>query len=107
MTRDQILATLARDNPRIPLATASMYADAFCQYCEATANIATHGAIVIHPRTGQPMDNPYLRIQASAKRSILKLHIPRTAPLWQQLAEELRSASPPPSLPQSETPQNA
>lgn len=104
MTREQILAMLASDNPRLPLATASLYADAFCQYCEATSNITAHGSIVLHPRTGQPIDNPYLKIQASAKRSLERLHVPRTTALWQHLADELRSASPRPTLIDSPTP---
>jgi len=46
-----------------------LYADAFCEFHEAAANIATHGAIVQHPRTANPIENPYLKVRdAAAKR---------------------------------------
>ena len=43
-----------------------MYASALLLYREAAANIAQNGAICAHPRTGAPMENPYLRVQAHA-----------------------------------------
>jgi phage terminase small subunit len=48
---------------------AVLYSDAFVEFHDASRNIAEHGAIVQHPRTGNPMENPYLRVRdAAAKR---------------------------------------
>ncbi len=41
-----------------------IYADAMRTYREAARNVATNGAICSHPRTGAPIENPYLKIQA-------------------------------------------
>ena len=49
---------------------ATQYADAYLEYREATENINTQGAMVLHPRTQNPIENPYLRIR---DRALLKL----------------------------------
>lgn len=48
MTREEIIAALVAANP------------------EAAKNIAAHGNLVAHPRTGAPIDNPYIKIKARA-----------------------------------------
>lgn len=48
--------------------TAAMYADCFLEYREATLNLDKHGAIVLEPRTQQPIDNPYLKVRDGALR---------------------------------------
>jgi Phage terminase, small subunit len=45
---------------------AGQYADAYVEYREASANIQTQGAMVLHPRTANPIENPYLRIRDRA-----------------------------------------
>ena len=47
-----------------------MYCDAFLEYREASANIASHGAIVQHPRTANPITNPYVAIRDAALRKL-------------------------------------
>ena len=49
---------------------AAQYADAFCEYREASRNIAEHGAMVLHPRTANPIENPYLAIRDRALRKL-------------------------------------
>lgn len=49
---------------------ASQYADAFLEYIEASNNILIQGAMVLHPRTANPIENPYLRIR---DRALVKL----------------------------------
>jgi phage terminase small subunit len=62
---------LRRDNAANPRATGTRLAlitDAIEVYAEASANVIANGAIVSHPRTGAPMENPYLAImQKQAK----------------------------------------
>lgn len=105
VTRASILATLVRDNPRAKLSIVSLYADAFAAYREAALNIATYGSIVQHPRTGQPMANPYLPIQNSARLQLAKLHLARTDSLWAALSLELAQVAASPSdCPKNPTP---
>jgi hypothetical protein len=101
MTRSDIVAVLQRDNPRAKIAVVSLYADAFQTYQEATANIAQYGAIVQHPRTGQPMPNPYLPLQSAARVVLQKLAIPKTDSLWRALSRELARVSALPSASES------
>ena len=45
---------------------AAQYADAYLEYREASANIGTQGAMVLHPRTSNRIENPYLKIRDRA-----------------------------------------
>ena len=58
-----------------------MYLHAFDEYKAAQANIAEHGAIVFHPKTGAPIENPYLSIRDKAGAKMLKLPL-RSGDLW-------------------------
>jgi Phage terminase, small subunit len=49
---------------------AGQYADAYLEYREASLNIAAQGAMVLHPRTANPIENPYLKIR---DRALVKL----------------------------------
>jgi phage terminase small subunit len=71
--RDELLELLAEENPRAHRATLMLYVDSFLDYREAATNIAKHGAIVAHPRTGAPIENPYGKIRATAAGLLLKL----------------------------------
>ncbi len=82
MTRDEIVEILARDNPKAKLDSMNMYADAFLQYREASANIAQYGNVVAHPRTGTPLPNPYLPILAAARKAIESHTRLKTDSLW-------------------------
>jgi hypothetical protein len=42
----------------------TIYAAALRTYVEATDNVIKNGAICQHPRTGAPIETPYLRVQA-------------------------------------------
>lgn len=60
-----IEAELTLDNPREKAVTLRLFADQLRIYCEAAANVQKNGAVVFHPRTGAPVENPYLKIQAA------------------------------------------
>lgn len=68
-----LVAELRADNPQARAIDLRIYADALRLYHEAAANVRTHGAICMHPRTGAPIDNPYLRVQAQQAGVLAKL----------------------------------
>lgn len=81
MNRADILATLQRENPTAKLDRITIYADAMVEYLAAQANIQEHGTIVFHPRTGAPIDNPYLRVRNAASKVLLSIGL-RQGDLW-------------------------
>ena len=64
MTREEIVAQLMSRGATKDRAT--MYADAFIEYRSASENIEAFGIIVQHPRTANPIENPYLAIRDRA-----------------------------------------
>jgi phage terminase small subunit len=68
--RASVVAFLRKENPVATLQAVSLYADAFCEYRAAMRNIAEHGAIVLHPRTGAPVDNPFLKVRDAARKAL-------------------------------------
>ena len=83
ITAEEAIEILTKDNPRERVDSISMYASCFIDYQEAQANIAEHGALVFHPRTGVPIDNPYLKIKAQAMNQLLKIKIRNVSKLWE------------------------
>lgn len=77
--RRRVKAGLVERGERPDVAEA--YASAFCEYRQAAANIGEHGAIVQHPRTGNPISNPYLPIRDAALSRLLALGV-RADWLW-------------------------
>ena len=68
-----VVAELQQDNPGLRLIDLQLFADALATYKEAAKNIRSNGSIVMHPRTGAPIDNPYLKIASSSGAIIGKL----------------------------------
>lgn len=61
-----------------------MYADCFVDYREAQDNITKNGNVVAHPRTGTPIDNPYIKVKAAAMANLRKLtRVKHVGRLWQ------------------------
>lgn len=71
----EVLEILRADNPRARAGDLAMYADAFMEYREAQDNIAKNGAIAMHPRTGAPIENPYLRVRNGAAAVLRKFRL--------------------------------
>lgn len=81
-TKDDVLRILREDNPSRQLAPKiAIYADAFLEYQAAQANIDEHGAVVFHPRTGAPIDNPFIRVRNAASKLMLQMRVNATR-LW-------------------------
>lgn len=61
---------------------ATIYADAFADYRKAAENIEKNGAIVNHPRTGNPMENPFISIRNKAIPILEKFGNEHCEALW-------------------------
>lgn len=68
-----IINILRNDNQKASDIEIKIYADTLKTYCEASKNIETHGSIVFHPRTGAPIENPYLKLRTSAGATLAKM----------------------------------
>lgn len=83
MTAAEVRDILRRLNPRARPEDVAIYADSYLAYQEASANIADRGNIVAHPRTGAPMENPYLKVKSGAIAEMRKCtRIIQTGALW-------------------------
>jgi phage terminase small subunit len=86
-------AELAKDNRANPRATQTalaILADALRVYAEAAANVEKHGAIVAHPRTAQPIENPYLRIMQQQGKTLERARGFKTDRVFRLLREQSR-----------------
>ncbi len=88
--RDEVVAYLREENPSASLQAVVMYADAFSEYRAAMANIREHGSVVLHPRTGAPCDNPFLKVRDNARKACLELgrRLREVDALWWEVDEE-------------------
>lgn len=77
--------SLKRANPKARAADLAIYADALRIYIEAADNIKRHGAIVSHPRTGAPVENPYLQIQNMKASVLTRMRHIKSDDLFRQL----------------------
>lgn len=77
-----ILADLQRQNPRARPSDLVIYADALVEYRKAQENIDEHGSIVFHPRTGSPIDNPYVRVRDRASALIRRMSKIKADGMW-------------------------
>jgi phage terminase small subunit len=73
-TKDEIIKLLVKQNRRRDQCI--LYADCYLEYQEATDNIEKNGLIVQHPRTTNPITNPYVAIRDRALLKIQKLREP-------------------------------
>ena len=71
--RQAIIDHLMKE-PRARREKAALYADAYLEYKEAQKNIAANGSIVADPRTGAPIQNPYLPVRDKAFARLEQLH---------------------------------
>lgn len=78
--RDGIIAALVTRGTRRDVA--AQYADAFLEYREASRNISEQGAMVLHPRTANPIENPYLVIRDRALVKLQRMRGVHAEGLW-------------------------
>lgn len=68
-----LVAELRKDNRSARTIELQVFADALRTYHEASDNVNRNGAICAHPRTGTPIENPYLKIQTQAGNVLAKM----------------------------------
>lgn len=96
MNREEMRVILERASPRAPAHNIEQYLSALETWQEADANIREHGAIAIHPRTGAPFDNPYLKVRTASWRLMQDCKGVRADALWAKLREESTLPTPSP-----------
>lgn len=82
ITKDKIIESLKKINPKAKASDLVIYVDAYAEYTAAQANITEHGSIVFHPRTGSPIENPYIKIRNGASSTIRKMTNIKSVGLW-------------------------
>lgn len=85
MTREQAVKILLGFNPPERRHIIEMYVSSFLGYLEAQDNIDRNGNIVAHPRTGAPMENPYLKVRTSCLNEMNKMKLRGLGELWAQV----------------------
>ncbi|HPI31684.1 MAG TPA: hypothetical protein PLR32_00100 [candidate division Zixibacteria bacterium] len=80
MSRDEVVDALVERG--VPRDRAVQYADSFVQYQAASVNIAEYGAIIRNPRTGQAVQNPYLKVREGALKALRGMQDVDAAFLW-------------------------
>ena len=80
ITREEVIKILLKNG--VSPDRASMYADVYLEYQTATVNIAEYGVMVKHPRTGNPVVNPYLAIRDRAQKKLAKMFNVNAKGLW-------------------------
>lgn len=79
---------LRAENPKARTVDLQVFADALRTYREASDNVSKNGAIVMHPRTGAPIENPYLKIQTQKGAILSKMRIIKSDRLIAALGNE-------------------
>ena len=87
LNKDDVVQLLISEGTRIDVA--NQYADAFKEYMDATVNIDEYGVIVKHPRTGNPMKNPFLEIRDNALKKLQAMDYVQSESLWSKYAENV------------------
>jgi hypothetical protein len=80
MTKEEIITILLQNGVSRDLT--AQYTDVFLEYQEASENIDTNGLIVQHPRTMNPIDNPYLSIRDRALLKLQRMRGVNSKGLW-------------------------
>jgi len=80
LVKAQMIQQLIEHGVRID--QANQYGDAFLEYMKATRNIDEFGVIIKHPRTGNPIENPYLAIRDRALKKLQSMRNIKADYLW-------------------------
>lgn len=85
---------LADENPRAPVGELEQYAHQLVSYFEASVSVLVLGAVVAHPRTAAPMENPHLKVRTAALSAMQKLRrVKRTDIAWRQIRAAIDAAA--------------
>jgi len=67
---EQILDILVGENHKTDMALLRACANWILLHAEGTANVRQYGAQVLHPKTGAPIENPWLKTVAQAEKML-------------------------------------
>lgn len=84
LDKPEMVRLLIEHKVRIDLA--NLYADTFMEYMKATRNVDEYGIIIKHPRTGNPIENPYLVIRDRALKKLQSMRSIKADYLWERYA---------------------
>lgn len=83
VTLDAIRGWLVAENPKAPVGDVEQYSHQLLSYFEASVSVLVLGAVVAHPRTAAPMENPHLKVRSASLGAMQKLRrIKRTDIAW-------------------------
>ena len=83
-----LLKELTEDNPDVQQVELQVFVDNLLVYREARANVKKNGSIVLHPRTSQPIENPFLKVQAQTGQIVSKMRMIESDRVIKLLEEE-------------------
>lgn len=75
---EQIIAELKLLNRSMTDLQLTLYAQTLKLYAEAKENLDKNGTICLHPRTGAPIENPYLKIHNQQLLTLKKFNHVKT-----------------------------
>jgi phage terminase small subunit len=82
ITRDEVIKILVKNNAKLNMDLLCQYADAYLEYKEASINIEENGLIVKHPRTMNPIENPYMPVRDRALKKLRQFSRVNSTGLW-------------------------
>lgn len=86
ITIEAVRAWLQEDNPRCGVGDLEQYAHQLVTYYEASVSVLALGAVVAHPRTAAPMENPHLKVRAQALSAMQKIkRVKRADVAWRHI----------------------
>jgi hypothetical protein len=99
ITLDNLREWIKEENPAAKIADVEQYSHQLLTYFEASLSVLVLGAIVAHPRTAAPMENPHLKQRNQSMVAMQKLKkIRKTDETWAKiqaaLDEGLNNAKP-------------
>jgi len=81
ISRERVIEILLSQNQERHRQDCEIYADAYIDYAVAQRNISENGQIVMHPKTGAPIENPYLKVRALAVGTMSKMRV-KSSGVW-------------------------
>lgn len=82
-TREEVLNILLANNATAKKYRLIMYCDLYMDYQHAAKNIRDNGSICAHPKTGAPLENPYLKVRNQVQKELVKIII-KSDDLWEK-----------------------
>lgn len=83
----EIILLLKDENPKAQDIYIDIYANALYHYLHAVENIKANGNIVASPRTGQPIENPYCKVEAEKIKVLTKMRYIKSEKTLKALSE--------------------